>query len=655
MIILQVALPVPLFGLFDYLYEAPTCPATPGCRVRVPFGKRALTGVVVAIQENSEIAAHKLKSIEAILDQEPLLEKAQLTLMTWASQYYHFPMGEILFSSMPKTYKDGKALKEPAPLPLFHSTKLYHTLNEEQQTAVDWMQQQSTFSCTLLEGITGSGKTEVYLQLIKETLRQGKKALVLIPEIALSPQMHQRFEEHFGSQVVGFHSQMTEKKRRESWHYAKQETPIVIIGTRSSLFLPIRALGLIIVDEEHEPSYKQTEGFRYHARDCSIMLASQLNIPILLGSATPSLVSLRNVQQKRYAHLPLKNRAGAAMLPSIACIDCRTFKMTDGLSMPLQKAIGEHLAAQHQVLLFLNRRGYAPTLLCQSCQWMAECTRCHARLTLHQNINRLWCHHCDKQRPIPSHCAQCQSPDIHAIGIGTERLEETLQKYFPEAPIIRVDSDTTRLKGSLQKLLDNIQAGAPAILLGTQMLAKGHHFPNVSLVAIIDVDGGLLSSDYYATERMGQLIIQVAGRAGRENVAGHVLLQTVYPEHPLLQPLLQQNYPQFAAQLLEERQEAQLPPFTQIAVIRAEAHHLSLCTHFLASPQLPKNSEGSLIGPLPAILSKKAGLYRMQLLVMAPHRAALQHCLTLISAQLNAYPEVKKIRWSIDVDPIELS
>jgi primosomal protein N' (replication factor Y) (superfamily II helicase) len=654
MSILQIALPVPLFGLFDYRYDPDITPVRIGCRVRVSFGRRMLVGVVLKIQSQSTLAPDKIKSIEEIIDAEPLLEAAQLHLMTWASQYYHHPIGEVIFSSMPKSYKEGKHPKEPLPRAAFQSTAVYHTLNPEQKSASKWMQKQTTFSCTLLEGVTGSGKTEIYLQLIKERLEQGQKALVLIPEIALSPQMVDRFEYHFGSQVVSFHSKMTEQKRREAWILAKKEEPIVIVGTRSSLFLPIRSLGLIIVDEEHEPCYKQTEGFRYHARDCSIFLAKYLDIPILLGSATPSLATLHNVDQKRYAHFILTHRAGGSTLPTISCIDCRASKISNGLSIPLQKAMKEHLAANHQVLLFLNRRGYAPTLLCRECQWMAECPRCHARYTLHQNINRLWCHHCDKQTPTPTRCESCQSTDICAVGLGTERLEESLQEQFKETSIIRVDSDTTRLKGSLQTKLDEIHLGAPAILLGTQMLAKGHHFSNVSLVAIVDVDSGLLSADYYATERMGQLIIQVAGRAGRESTKGQVLLQTTYPEHPLLQPLLKHNYPTFAKQLLAERQEAALPPFTKMAIIRAEAHNVALCTQFLASAHLPKEWEGNIIGPLPAPLSKKAGLYRMQLLIFAPQRSALQHFINHISTQLEAHSDLKKIRWAIDVDPIDM-
>lgn len=654
MFIVQVALPVPLFGLFDYCYDLDLGAISPGCRVRVPFGKRTLIGVVLNLPLTSALAPTKIRAIEAIIDEKPLLTADQLSFMTWASHYYHHPIGEVIFSSMPKSYKEGKHPKEPAPKAFFQETTLYHVLNAEQYRVVEWMQQQTTFSCTVLEGVTGSGKTEIYLQLIQKCLKKGQKALVLIPEIALSPQMLARFEHHFGSQVVGFHSRMTEQKRRDAWILSKKETPIVIIGTRSSLFMPIRSLGLIIVDEEHEPSYKQTEGFRYHARDCSIWLAQHLNIPILLGSATPSLVTVHNVHQKRYAHFMLTHRAGTATLPTLSCIDGRTHKITDGLSAPLQKAMMEHLGNKQQVLLFLNRRGYAPTLLCRVCQWMAECPRCQARFTLHQHINRLWCHHCDKQMHIPERCGRCQSTDIFALGLGTERLEESLKIQFPTIPIIRVDSDTTRLKGSLQDKLAEIHSGVPAILLGTQMLAKGHHFSKVSLVAIIDVDSGLLSADYYATERMGQLIIQVAGRSGRESTTGQVLLQTLYPEHPLLQPLLKHDYPAFAKQLLAERQQATLPPFTKMAVIRVEAHQVTLCARFLEKIQLPQDLGGTLVGPLPAPLSKKAGFYRMQLFVMAPQRIALQQCLNHLIPQLNTHPDFKKVRWSVDIDPIDM-
>ncbi len=532
-------------------------------------------------------------------------------------------------------------------------------LHPEQQDAVeqvarDW----GRFGVSLLEGVTGSGKTEVYLRLVEQAISQNRQVLLLVPEIGLTPQLLERFERRLTTPLALLHSGLSEGERERAWHRARQGLVRVVIGTRSALFTPMPDLGLILVDEEHDLSFKQQDGFRYSARDISVIRAQRAGCPVVLGSATPSLESIHNALQGRYRHLRLTQRAGLAQPPKFDLLDIRSARLDGGLSSVLIKMIGETLSRGEQVILFLNRRGYSPVLMCHDCGWTAQCQRCDAKMTLHMGNARLWCHHCDTQRPMVHKCPECDGEDVRPLGQGTERLEQVLKQHFPDSAIARIDRDTTRQKGSLQEMLEGIRRGDYPLMLGTQMLAKGHHFPNVTLVGILDLDQGLFGADFRAGERMAQLLIQVAGRAGRGERSGRVVLQTRHPEHPLLQTLITRGYPAFARLALAERKEAGFPPFSYQTLLRAEAPGIAEPRAFLeAAAKEVKALAGDDVevwGPVSAPMERRAGRYRVQLLLQASERSKLQRLLSVWMPTLSKLPGARKVRWSIDVDPQEM-
>lgn len=530
-------------------------------------------------------------------------------------------------------------------------------LNADQALALSAIQSQDQFQVFLLDGVTGSGKTEVYLQAITEMLKNKKQALVLVPEIGLTPQTIQRFQKRFSVLVLALHSGLSDKERLNAWISAKSGDAKIIIGTRSAIFTPFANLGLIIVDEEHDLSFKQQEGFRYHARDLAIMRAQSQKIPIVLGSATPSLETICRTQQSRYQHLRLPQRAGFASQAKFNVIDIRNVHLEEGLSEALLQKMHDHLNQGDQVMIFLNRRGFAPVFMCHACGWMAKCQRCDARMTFHHEPKGLRCHHCDARRPLASKCEDCGDKDLQIIGLGTERLEQAIQKHFPSHSIARIDRDSTQRKGSIESLLEDIHSGKHQILIGTQMLAKGHHFPNVTLVGIIDADSGFFSTDFRAIERMGQLVLQVAGRAGRVAKPGTVLIQTHHPDHPLLHQLLNESYQYFASTLLKEREQALLPPYAYLALFRAEAHNMEQAMHFLQQVKNLASASGENIpfwGPVPAPMPRRAGRFRVQLLVSAKQRPLLQRCLTRLLPEIEKLPSKQQVRWSLDVDPLEM-
>jgi primosomal protein N' (replication factor Y) len=514
------------------------------------------------------------------------------------------------------------------------------------------------FAVSLLDGVTGSGKTEVYLQLSAEVLARGQSVLVLVPEIALTPQLLGRFRERLGDTVRVMHSGLSEVEREQAWHRLRLGLSRVLLGTRSSIFTPIDSLGLVLVDEEHDPSFKQTEGFRYSARDLAIVRAQRAGCPVVLGSATPSLESLRNAQLGRYRHLCLDRRAGAALSPQVDLLDIRDQPLCSGMSQPLLDQVGAALAQGEQVILFLNRRGYAPVLSCYSCGWLSDCARCDARQTVHRSSGLLWCHHCGAQRPLPRRCPQCGAEDLHPLGQGTEQLEGFLSERFAAYPLIRVDRDATARKGSLEKLLARLHAADAALLVGTQMLAKGHHFPRVTLVGVLDADGGLYSADFRATERMAQLLVQVAGRAGRGDRPGRVLIQTRYPDHPLLQTLVRKGYRAFAREALQEREAAAMPPYSHQALLRADATRVDSAQAFL--DEVVTWARGLAVagvevwGPVPAPMARRAGRHRVHLLFQASRRDALHRLLHRLPAHAAETPAAKRVRWSLDIDPLDL-
>jgi primosomal protein N' (replication factor Y) len=512
------------------------------------------------------------------------------------------------------------------------------------------------FAVALLEGVTGSGKTEVYLEAIEACLANGRQALVLVPEIGLTPQAIRRYGERLPVPVLVLHSGLSETERAATFARMSRGEGRVLVGTRSAVFTPLPEAGLIVVDEEHDASYKQQDGFRYHARDFALMRARGLDVPVVLGSATPSLESLQHARSGRYAWLKLRERAGGARPPRVRVLDLRRQRLQHGLSQPLLDAIAACLARGEQALVFRNRRGYAPALLCHDCGWHADCTRCDRPLTLHGR-HRLICHHCGHRRAVPPACPDCGGLALVPQGAGTERLEEALAARFPGVPLIRVDRETTRGRDALGKHFD-VLGDQPGILVGTQMLAKGHDLPNLTLVAIASADEGLFSADFRAGERMAQLLVQVAGRAGRAQRPGEVWLQTHHPEHPLLQTLVTRGYPAFAEAELAERAAAGFPPFSHLALLRAESPHAEPLNAFLAAAHALARAHGSANvqahPPMPAPMPRRAGRLRGQLLLESTHRPALQALLHTLHPALFDLSEARRVRWSLDVDPVDL-
>lgn len=656
---LEIAIPCPLRRNFDYYYKGEE-PLLPGTRVSVPFGARRVVGIVIQQKSSTSIEASRIKPIYEVLDVKPTLSADIVALCLWASDYYQYPIGEVFATALPKLLRKPKPdhLYADIPAKKGEASTFAHTLNSEQQAALDSIQTQS-FHTYLLHGITGSGKTEVYFHLIDKVLAMKRQVLVLVPEISLTPQTLARFSARFAEPIASLHSGLTDKQRLVAWQAAKHGQARIVIGTRSAVFTPFTYLGLIIVDEEHDPSFKQHEGFRYHARDLAIMRAKCHQIPIVLGSATPALESYYNCVVQKSTRLSLTQRAGGASLPNIRCIDLNQYKPQEGLSEPAKQAITEQLSAQNQVLIFINRRGYAPVLFCQSCRWQASCERCERAMVWHKKRALLMCHHCGKQSPSPERCPECDSPSLTPIGEGTQRLDEYLAECFPQYAIIRVDKDSTQQKNAMNEHIETIHQEKPCLLIGTQMLAKGHHFPHVTLVVILDMDGALMSTDFRSPERMVQLITQVAGRAGRAQKHGQVLLQSYYPQHPLLVSLMKQTYETLLDQLLVDRKPLQLPPFSYLALWRAEAKQASRAFEAMAVIKkiLEKTAKGSITvyDPIPAPMQKKAGFFRVQLLVQASQRPVLQQVLRHCLPQISDNAQLQAVRWSVDVDPMDMA
>lgn len=547
--------------------------------------------------------------------------------------------------STPPSQPEGSATAIPEPTP-------------DQRAALETIiaSGDTGYRAWLLQGITGSGKTEVYLRLTERQLRAGRRVLILVPEIGLTPQLVGRFAKRFeGVPLAVLHSGLTDTQRLEAWRRTHDGSARLVLGTRSAVFAPIPELGMIIVDEEHDASFKQQEGgFRYSARDLALVRAQQLDIPIVLGSATPSLESLHNVTLGRFQHLSLPRRAGNAQPPTLKLIDLRAEHVHAGLSTTAATTIEKHLADQGQVLVYINRRGYAPTLACTACGWVAPCLSCDARLTVYRNAARLRCHHCGADRELPRQCPQCGYA-VKTVGQGTERIEESLAETFQGVGIARLDRDVVRRQDELEAVVSRIASGDARILVGTQMIAKGHDFPDVTLVVVLNADQGLFSTDFRAAERLAQTIVQVAGRAGRGDRRGEVLIQTEYPEHPLLRGLLEGGYEAFANAALAERESAAWPPFARLTALRASALQADWATDFLAAARraAPK-ANVRLLGPAPAAMAKRAGRFHAQLLVESGDRAALHRFLDRWVPAVEALPEVRRVRWALDVDPLEL-
>ena len=530
-------------------------------------------------------------------------------------------------------------------------------LNDDQKAALAKLRRHGGFSVCLLDGVTGSGKTEVYLSRMQDVIAAGRQVLVLVPEIGLTPQIVARLRKRLGIEPALLHSGLGDAQRLAAWRAARAGAARLVVGTRSAIFTPLANAGLIIVDEEHDHSFKQQEGLRYSARDLAIVRAKLLDIPVVLGTATPTLEMLHHCRSGNYAHVRLPRRAGGAQPPGLRLVDTLRTPATDGISEPLAAAIERHLADDGQVLLFLNRRGFAPTLICASCGHVAECQRCDSRLTVHARRGRLLCHHCGYGRDLSDHCGECGEP-VKPLGEGTERLEDALRRRFPGRQVTRIDSDSTREQGAMLDALQQAKEGEAEILVGTQMLSKGHHFPKLSLVGVINADQGLFGTDFRSSERLAQSIVQVAGRAGRGSRPGEVLIQTAYPANPFWATLIQGGYEQVAAEALEERAATRWPPYTRLAMLRSAAHRREDAHALLevARRTLAGRSDPALrvLGPVDAPMARRAGRYRAQLLLQAGDRRALHAALRELRRRLEEHPAARKVRWSIDVDPIEL-
>ena len=707
----RVAVAVPLPQLFDYLPPAGEQAPPPGSRVRVPFGRRRLIGLVLAHGEvESELG---LKRIEAVLEQA-LIGAHLLSLIDWARRYYCFPPGESVQLLLPQALRRLKPFRSGPPERLaitpegrgaelanaprqaeildslkggaqaradllasgFSPAALRALLEkrwiaaasdapgtlpepgpelnlEQRQALAEVLRSRHCFGAFLLAGVTGSGKTEVYLQAARAMVRRGRQVLILVPEIGLTPQLIRRIEARLGLSALVYHSGLSEGERLASWQSAASGQAQVIVGTRSAVFLPLARPGLIVVDEEHDASFKQQDGARYHGRDVAVMRAHLLGIPIVLGSATPSLESLNNALSARYRLLKITRRAGRASPPRWSVADLRGQR--GSLDAGLLVAIEQHLQAGGQVLLYRNRRGYAPVLMCPSCGWQADCRRCEAHMTLHQGIKRLQCHHCGASQQVPARCPDCGEPDLQPLGAGTERLEQELQARFPGVPVHRVDRDSMSRRDEFGLLLEQIRQGRPCILVGTQMLAKGHHLPAVTLAAVLDVDQALFSADFRAPERLGQAVCQVAGRAGRGDRPGQFILQSRHPEHPLLAELCRSDYLAYAGRLLEERAAAQLPPCSALAMLRAEAQNAEDARVFLGLAARSLSGSGLEVhGPIPAILSRRGGYWRFQLWLQARERSRLLYVLPDWVSALYELPQARRVRWHLDMDPTDL-
>lgn len=549
---------------------------------------------------------------------------------------------------------ERRPLQESATQP----TRAPPQLNSEQEQAVDALiaaLAKSTFHAFLLDGVTGSGKTEVYCVAIAQALAAGQQALVLAPEIGLVPQLLGRLRARLGARVEALHSGQTDVERAQLWADAARGDVAVVVGTRSAVFAPMPRLGLIVVDESHDSAYKQGDGFRYHARDLALRRGQEADIPVVLGSATPSLESLHNAHTGRYVHLKLRQRAGTALLPKIRLLDIRNLPLHDGLSEPLLVEIEQTLKAGAQALVFINRRGYAPTVLCTRCDWVAQCGRCSSRMTLHRQRGELRCHHCGRTARAPQECPECGCQDLGAAGAGTQRVEVQLRKRFPGVGLARIDRDSTRRVGALDAALDAAASGEAQLLVGTQMLAKGHDFSGLALVAVVDGDQGLYGVDFRAPEHMAQTILQVAGRAGRSTQAGQVVIQTSHPDHPLLQHLASGDYDRFAQAALAERRDTSYPPYGHHALLRAESVDARQAPEFLqrayATAQQAGTTDVRVWPPNPAPMERKAGRWRWQLQLEAPTRAPLHAALRVLLPQLHADPGARRVRWSLDVDP----
>ncbi len=681
--LVNVLVAAPLPKSFTYQWQSDDTPRF-GMRVIVPWGRQHRIGLVQGIAPDQQMAEY-IKPVHTVLDAGECLSAKWQALIEFAAKYYHHPLGMIALEALPKALRVLNARGEE-PVMVAKSREHAHkllaetrdagtvakagksqinklekpVLNTEQLDAVAQLSTAQGFQPFLLYGVTGSGKTEVYLHTVEERLTRGEQVLVLLPEINLTPAAQALYKERLAPhRVVVMHSNLAELTRTKAWFEAATGAADVIIATRLGVLTPLPRLGMIVVDEEHDPSYKQQDGMRYHARDLALMLAKQREVPIVLGSATPALETWLKADQGAYKRLALKNRAVlGASLPKVELINTANFPAKEGLSEPAMQALVQNFEAGKQSIVFLNRRGYAPQMVCNACGWVANCDHCTAHMVWHKNERMLRCHHCGAGQRVPTHCPTCGNQDLTGFGRGTQRIEETLAGLLPTANILRIDADSTRNKGQMEALLQQAHSGEADVLVGTQMIAKGHDFANVTLVLALNVDASLYSHAYRAPERLFAQLMQVAGRAGRRAGDARMVVQTRYPQHPLFDALKAHDYENFARHEMQARKDARMPPFSHQATIRADHKKLANCLQFLSTarelgePLVDADNPVFMCDPVPLTVVRVGGIERAQMLIESESRPALHRFLTQWLAQLHALPG--SVRWFLEVDPVDL-
>lgn len=660
--VINVAVNYPLYQTFKYSVPNKIGKVNIGERVLVPFGKKTIVGIVVKREKqvNKDKINYILKPIIDIIDDHPVVNLEIMKICTWASDYYEYPLGQVIFGALPSQLKQGVPITNVTIFENQHkkltAEKLEINLNNEQNSIFKKiLRNTDSFSTSLIHGITGSGKTEVYVKLAQEVIRKKKQVLIIVPEINLTPQTITRFEMYIDENIQSYHSAHTLKEKMTTWLNVKNKKLDIVIGTRSSIFLPFKSLGLIIIDEEHDSSLKQQEKFRYHARDLSIMRAKSLNIPIVIGSATPSFESLHNTLLEKFKKYNLTKRYYKTDLPKITLVDLTKDLPQDGISKFLKENIANTLSKKQQILLYIGRRGFSHALTCLECRWISKCKICESFMTYHKNQKLLKCHHCGNKQSISTNPGKCEKCSLIPVGFGTQRIEDKIKELFPDARVGRIDSDAISSVKKLRDFINRAKNNEVDILIGTQMIVKGHDFPNVSLVGIIDIDSGLFNLDFRGLERTAQLITQVAGRSGRKNEGGHVIIQTRTPKHPLLDILLSKGYEDFAMKNLNDRKKANLPPYTHLCLVRMSSSKKITAFNFLDEIKCLFSEQKSIffLGPADAPIPKKNNMYVHQLIVGSKNRTVLRK----ITQEIRQYITKKKpynIKWSIDVDPIDL-
>tara|TARA_E500000331_G_scaffold138353_2_gene135096 strand:+ start:28481 stop:30691 length:2211 start_codon:yes stop_codon:yes gene_type:complete len=723
--IIHIAVPLSVRRSFDYLSSHKFLLPEIGARVKVPFGKNELIGIVLDRFKKSDVPKEKLKNILLIIDDKPIIARELLETLIWCSNYYHHPIGEVIKHALPSHIRKGKpaepiidvawnitdlgkqsinkirknARNQIKAMNLFlmndnvtdeliknnnlakktinnlyekkfidkkiltHKKKITKIeeilpkLTFDQKNVINKIKSEKrSFNAFLLKGVTSSGKTEVYLRLIEEEIKKNKQSLLLVPEIGLTPQLISRLTNRFGKVLSIMHSGLSEMERYKSWLNACSSKSKVIVGTRSAIFAPLPELGLIIIDEEHDLSYKQQEGFRYSARDIAIFRAKKVNAKVILGSATPSFESLHNSNIGKYKLLNMPKRIGKAGKPKVMIIDQNKHASNNILSTPLVLAMQKHLKRNNQILLFLNRRGYAPILFCKECKKTEGCIRCDSNMTIHKSKEILICHHCGQNKRLNTICNKCNSNRI-ILGSGTQRVTEDLVNIFPKTRIIRLDRDSISKKGKIIEILEKIESGYAQIIVGTQMLTKGHDFPNLTMVGILNTDQGILGTDFRSNERLAQTLVQVSGRAGRRDIPGEVYIQTHFPEHPLISSLMNDNYEEFERESLARRRESRWPPFNYMIIFRAKSfdkHKLFSFLEKISKISKEKNLKVRILGPAPAMIERRFNKFHAQLLFQSEKRNLLHILIKELISEIEKFKKNGQIQWNIDVDPLEL-